>query len=91
MDAMKDVQGPRILEICSAMLNEATIVFSVCDKGLGFEEGVEEKVFEPFFTTKPKGAGMGLAIRRSIAGAHAGRIRAVRSEHGTVFEFTLKV
>jgi len=73
------------------MQNEATIVISVCDNGPRFEQGAEERIFEPFFTTKPKGAGMGLAICRSIVEAHDGRIRAARSEHETVFEFTLKV
>ncbi len=91
MDAMKDMHGPRILEICSAMQNEATIVVSVRDSGPGFEEGTEQKIFEPFFTTKAKGAGMGLAICRSIVEAHDGRIWAARAEHGTVFQFTLKV
>jgi signal transduction histidine kinase len=91
MDAMKDVHGPRSLEICSAMQNEATIVISVRDRGAGLQEGTEEKIFEPFLTTKPKWAGMRLAICRSIVEAHDGRIWATRLEHGTVFQFTLKV
>jgi two-component system, LuxR family, sensor kinase FixL len=46
----------------------------VTDCGIGLPVDNRERVFEPFFTTKEKGLGLGLAISRSIATAHGGRL-----------------
>jgi signal transduction histidine kinase len=46
----------------------------VTDCGIGLPVENKERVFEPFFTTKEKGMGLGLAISRSIATAHGGRL-----------------
>ncbi|WP_050028759.1 PAS domain-containing protein [Verrucomicrobium sp. BvORR034] len=63
---------------------------SVQDRGCGLPEGETERIFDPFFTTKREGLGMGLAICRSIATAHGGRLTAeTRTPSGTTFHLEL--
>ena len=61
------------------------------DEGAGIDASVAD-VFEPFATTKPDGMGMGLAISRSIAEAHGGRLVVERTgPDGTAMLLTLPV
>jgi signal transduction histidine kinase len=47
-------------------------------------------MFEPLYTTKTEGLGMGLAIARTIVGAHGGKLWPANNvEHGATFQFTL--
>lgn len=63
---------------------------SLQDRGCGLPEGETERIFAPFFTTKREGLGMGLAICRSIATAHGGRLTAETSAPpGTTFHLEL--
>jgi signal transduction histidine kinase len=55
---------------------------SITDNGPGFPAEIADRVFEPFVTTKAEGMGMGLAICRSIAEAHGGRLWAETPEPG---------
>ena len=62
----------------------------VLDQGIGIQE--PEKVFEPFFTTKVSGMGLGLAICRSIAKAHDGRLWVASSDgSGTTISLALPI
>jgi len=62
----------------------------VIDNGPGIPPETQRQIFEPFFTTKGpgQGTGMGLAIARTIAEKHAGRLEC-RSAPGQGTFFTL--
>jgi two-component system sensor kinase FixL len=54
---------------------EANVELSVIDSGPGVDADIVDRLFSPFVTTKPAGAGLGLAISRSIVEAHKGTLR----------------
>ena len=52
----------------------------VCDRGPGVPDGLRERIFEPFYrlpgaTERDGGVGLGLALVKSIASRHGGRVR----------------
>jgi signal transduction histidine kinase len=68
------------------------VVVAVEDSGTGIDGADLERLFEPLYTTKPEGLGMGLAIARTIVGAHGGELRASNNPGGgATFAFTLPV
>ncbi|WP_238351718.1 AAA family ATPase [Pseudomonas sp. SWRI99] len=59
------------------------------DSGPGIAEHQREEIFDAFFTTKGSGMGMGLAICRTVIGAHGGTLRVEDSEAGARICFRL--
>jgi two-component system sensor histidine kinase KdpD len=77
-----------------AKLAAHTVEVGVEDDGAGFPEGRRDDLFAPFVRGRHEssmpGAGLGLAISRSIVAAHGGTIRAEnRAEGGARVMFTL--
>jgi PAS domain S-box-containing protein len=89
VQAMSDVDGPRELLITTEATKDG-VVAAVEDSGPGFSVEQEKHLFDAFYTTKASGLGLGLAICRSIADAHGGRLSArAKTPRGAHFEFVL--
>jgi len=93
LDAMHDAPpSRRIVEIATDYNGDGVIDIAVRDYGSGISETTRERLFEQFFTTKDDGLGMGLAIVRSIIGAHGGTIEAENADGGGArFRFRLPI
>jgi C4-dicarboxylate-specific signal transduction histidine kinase len=74
IDAMKDVDGTRELDIKSQRAEDEQLLLSVSDTGGGLPAQQADQIFDAFFTTKAHGTGMGLRISRSIVESHGGRL-----------------
>jgi PAS domain S-box-containing protein len=89
IDAMKGTTGEGALTIKSET-NDAELMISVSDTGVGLPPEQADQIFRAFFTTKDNGIGMGLPISRSIIDSHGGRLWASgASGRGATFQFTL--
>ncbi len=74
-EAMQDIDaGLRSLSLGADTGPDGAVRIYVADRGPGVPQALKSRVFEPFVTTKPSGLGLGLAICRSIAAAHGGRL-----------------
>jgi PAS domain S-box-containing protein len=90
IDAMKDIDGPRDLIICSQQAEDSQLMISVSDTGVGLPPQQADQIFNAFFSTKAHGTGMGLRISRSIVESHGGRLWSVdNSPRGASFHLTL--
>ena len=88
IQAMRDTI--RDLSVKSRLAEDAQLLISVSDTGIGLPTGKEAEIFNAFFTTKSQGTGLGLAITRSIVESHGGRIWATaNSGPGATFHFML--
>ncbi|HXP44266.1 MAG TPA: ATP-binding protein, partial [Candidatus Acidoferrales bacterium] len=90
IDAMKDVDGTRELDVKSRRGENEELVVSVSDTGPGLPAQQADQIFNAFFTTKPHGTGMGLRISRSIVESHGGRLWVTDNPpRGASFHLTL--
>ena len=89
IDAMAQTTGPRMLSV-QATFRDGCIRISVADNGPGIRPEDADRIFTPVFTTKACGAGMGLAICRSIIESHDGQLWvAPNAPRGAIFHVTL--
>ncbi|TAJ27091.1 PAS domain-containing sensor histidine kinase [Bosea sp. (in: a-proteobacteria)] len=94
--AMAEHHGRRLLTITAGQMSGrepgACVEIALQDTGPGISPQNLERLFDPFFTTKPDGMGMGLAICRTTAEAHGGKL-SVESPPGggATFRLTLPV
>jgi PAS domain S-box-containing protein len=80
----------RELTIETGFAEPNTVEVAVGDSGTGVCAADADQVFDAFFTTKPDGMGMGLAISRSIAESHGGRLSFTpNSDRGCTFRFAI--
>lgn len=91
IDAMHEVPPRnRWIVMRSHLLVDDRIEINVEDSGPGIQPEHISNIFDSFFTTKNTGMGLGLALSRSIAEAHGGRLTAENNPHGgATFRLTL--
>jgi signal transduction histidine kinase len=87
IDAVKEVDKPRITIVASVNLNNRTMI-EIADNGKGIPQDILDKIFMPFFTSKKTGSGIGLSLSRQIMQMHKGSI-SVRSRKGEGATFTM--
>ena len=82
---------PPTLTLALRAVGDDRVAAEVADNGPGIPPDMRERVFEPFFTTKRygTGAGLGLAISRSLVQALGGTLEVASDPGGTTFTVTL--
>ncbi|MEX2482283.1 MAG: ATP-binding protein [Gammaproteobacteria bacterium] len=73
----------------SALIVGERLELRFTDDGPGIADDCREQVFEPFFTTRSNGTGLGLAVARAVARAHAGDLVIESAARGCCLLLTL--
>jgi two-component system sensor kinase FixL len=90
-EALAETDRQRRVTIRTRIIDDL-IEISVHDNGPGIAPNNYGKLLDAFYTTKPSGMGMGLAISRTIAEDHHGRLWASNdNSSGATFHFTLPI
>jgi signal transduction histidine kinase len=91
VEAMQSVPD-RVLSVTLSAAGPAQVRLAVTDTGPGVPAQVQARIFDAFYTTKTGGMGLGLALCRSIVGAHRGRlVLEPKASRGARFVVTLPV
>ncbi len=70
----ESVGAPRVITLGTRRLQDPEVEVYVRDQGPGVAPEVADRMFDPFYTTKRSGAGLGLAISKTIVRAHRGTL-----------------
>jgi len=65
------------------------LFLTIKDNGEGIPKEEIDKIFIPYYSKKPKGSGLGLTITKDIIEKHKGKIEAISSKEGAIFEIKL--
>ncbi len=77
LQAMREVEGPRLLSIAAGEERRgprALRVLAIRNVGPPIPDELRERIFDPFVTTREEGTGLGLPVAARIADAHRGFI-----------------
>ena len=80
-DAMSGLApAARTLTVATGHDGDGHILLRVRDRGTGITTDDMARIFEPFYTSKREGLGLGLAICKTIAAEHGGRLWATNND-----------
>ena len=87
VDALEPSPRKKI-EISCRRVGDSALV-RIADSGIGVPAALRARMFEPFAAKEVEGAGIGLAICRTIVETHGGTLSAEHLDDGTAVSMTL--